>query len=71
MNGQLASLATNKETSLMKTLAGKTPAEKVEIIYKSILARKPTLSEKTTFQSSNDDDVIWALLNSTEFKFSN
>ena len=71
MNGQLASLATNKETSLMKTLAGKAPAEKVEIIYKSILARKPTLSEKTTFQSSNDDDVIWALLNSTEFKFSN
>jgi len=35
------------------------------------LSRKPTLSEKATFLGANDDDVIWALLNSTEFKFSN
>lgn len=71
MNGQLASVATNKETTLIKSLIGKSPSEKMEIIYKSILSRKPTLSEKATFLGANDDDVIWALLNSTEFKFSN
>ena len=71
MNGQLASVATNKETTLIKSLVGKSPSEKMEVIYKSILSRKPTLSEKATFLGANDDDVIWALLNSTEFKFSN
>ena len=71
MNGQLSNIAANKETSLMKSLSGKSPSEKMEIIFKSILSRKPTLPEKATFAGANDDDVIWALLNSTEFKFSN
>lgn len=71
MNGQLATIATNKQTALINSLAGKSPSEKMEIIYKSILSRKPTLAEKAAFSGANDDDVIWALLNSTEFKFSN
>lgn len=69
MNGQLADVAISKETYLTKNIAGKTPAEKTEIIFKSILARKPTLQEKATFAGAQDDDIIWALVNSSEFKF--
>lgn len=69
MNGQLADVAISKETFLSKNIAGKSPAEKIEIIFKSILTRKPTLQEKSTFAGAQDDDIIWALVNSSEFKF--
>lgn len=69
MNGQLAEVATNKETHLAKMIAGKSPAEKIELIYKGILSRSPTLSEKAMFTGAQDDDIIWALINSSEFKF--
>jgi hypothetical protein len=70
MNGQLADLAINKDTVLIKNLANKSPTEKIEIIFKSILARKPSVSEKSTFAGVEDDDIIWALINSSEYKFS-
>jgi len=69
MNGQLADIAINKDTNLIKIINSKPPAEKIEIIFKSILARKPTLSEKATFAGTQDDDIIWALINSSEYKF--
>lgn len=69
MNGQLADVAVSKETFLSKAIAGKSPAETIEIIFKSILSRKPTLQEKATFAGAPDDDIIWALVNSSEFKF--
>ena len=69
MNGQLADVAISKETHLTKNITGKSPADKIEIIFKSILARKPTLQEKSTFAGVQDDDIIWALVNSSEFKF--
>ena len=69
MNGQLAEVATNKETHLTKLIAAESPAEKIEIIFKAVLSRKPTLEEKSTFAGAQDDDVIWALVNSSEFKF--
>lgn len=69
MNGQLSDVAISKETYLNKNIAGKSLAEKTEIIFKSILARKPTLQEKATFAGVQDDDIIWALVNSSEFKF--
>jgi hypothetical protein len=69
MNGQMAELAINKETQLFSDLNGKSPTDKIEIIFKSVLARKPTMQEKATFAGLGDDDIVWALLNSSEFKF--
>jgi hypothetical protein len=69
MNGQLAEIAINKDTYLAKNIAGKAPADTVEIIFKSILSRRPTFDEKSKFAGVQDDDIIWALINCSEFKF--
>lgn len=69
MNGPLAEIAVNKDTYLAKNVTGKSPAESIEIIFKSILSRKPTMDEKSTFANVSDDDIIWALINTSEFKF--
>ena len=69
MNGQLAEVAVNKETNLAKLVAGKSPAETIDIIFKSVLSRKPTIDERNKFVGVQDDDIIWALVNSSEFKF--
>jgi hypothetical protein len=69
MNGQLAEVAVNKDTYLAKNIAGKPPADTIEIIFKSVLSRKPTLEEKSKFAGVQDDDIIWALINCSEFKF--
>lgn len=69
MNGQLAEVAVNKDTHLAKTIAGKSPADAIEIIFKSVLSRKPTMQEKSKFAGVQSDDIIWALVNSSEFKF--
>ena len=70
MNGQLAEVAVNKDTYLAKNIAGKAPSETIEIIFKSVLSRTPTIDEKNKFVGVQDDDIIWALVNSSEFKFS-
>lgn len=69
MNGQLADIAINKETYLTKNLAGKSVSDRVDTIFKSVLVRQPSLQEKSKFVDVQDDDLIWALINSTEFKF--
>lgn len=69
MNGQLAEVAVNKETNLAKLLAGKSPTDTIDIIFKSVLVRRPTIDEKSKFVGVQDDDIIWALVNSSEFKF--
>lgn len=69
MNGQLADVAINKETVLAKNIAGKSPTETIDIIFKSVLSRKPTITERSSFAGCQDDDIIWALVNSSEFKF--
>jgi hypothetical protein len=69
MNGQLAEVAVNKDTYLAKNIAGKPPGDTIEIIFKSVLSRKPTMDEKSKFVGVQDDDIIWALVNSSEFKF--
>jgi hypothetical protein len=69
MNGQLAEIAINKDTHLAKNIAGKASADVVEIIFKSVLSREPTLEEKSKFAGVQDDDIIWALINCSEFKF--
>ena len=69
MNGQLADIAVNKDTYLAKNIAGKDPSQTIDIIFKSILTRTPTIDEKSKFVGVQDDDIIWALINSSEFKF--
>lgn len=69
MNGQLADVAINKDTQLAKNVAGKSPSETIDIIFKSVLSRKPSVAEKSNFAGCQDDDIIWALVNSSEFKF--
>jgi len=44
------------------------PDKRMEIIWKAILGRLPNESEKPLV-SHDQDDLIWALLNSNEFKF--
>jgi hypothetical protein len=69
MNGQLAEIAVNKDTYLAKSVAGKDPSQTIDIIFKSILARTSTIDEKSKFIGVQDDDIVWALVNSSEFKF--
>jgi hypothetical protein len=70
VNGNLVDIANKKDSHLATLLKGKSESEKVEIIFKSILSRKPTLAEKAAFADCADADVIWALVNTNEFKFS-
>ena len=42
--------------------------EKMAILWKSILGRLPKKSEKALFKNE-PDDLMWALLNSNEFRF--
>lgn len=70
VNGQLVDIANKKDSHLATLLKGKSESEKVEIIFKTILSRKPTLAEKAAFADCADADVIWALVNTNEFKFS-
>lgn len=69
MNGQLIDIAANANTQLAKNVSGKSPAETIDIIFKSILSRRPSIAEKANFAGCQNDDIIWALINSSEFKF--
>lgn len=69
MNGQLVDIATKKDSYLLTSIAQKSQADKIEIIFKSILSRKPTILEKSLFAKSSDEDLIWALINTNEYKF--
>ena len=51
-----------------KLEAATTPEERMEIIWKAILVRLPKESEKALV-SHRQEDLIWALLNSNEFRF--
>lgn len=46
----------------------KTKTDKMELLWKAILGRLPKESEKPLFQNETDD-VMWALINSNEFRF--
>ena len=51
-----------------KIKGAKDPQDRMEIIWKAVLGRLPRESEKG-LASHNADDLIWALLNSNEFRF--
>jgi hypothetical protein len=76
MNGAAQGMLTNNDSLIFKTMEKvKSPSEKVEALFMSVLNRRPTLSEKDIAQralSSGDDgyaNMIWALINTREFIF--
>lgn len=76
MNGAAQSMLTNNDSLIFRTMEKvKSPGEKVEALFMSIMSRRPTLAEKDIAQralSSGDDgyaNMIWALINTREFIF--
>lgn len=76
MNGQAQEMLTNQESLIFRTMEKvKSPSEKVEALFLSVLSRRPTLVEKDIAKralSSGDDgyaNMIWALINTREFIF--
>ncbi|MBE2286088.1 MAG: DUF1549 domain-containing protein [Prosthecobacter sp.] len=76
MNGQAQEMLTNQDSLIFRTMEKvKSPSEKVEALFLSVLSRRPTLVEKDIAKralSSGDDgyaNMIWALINTREFIF--
>jgi len=76
MNGKAQEMLTNKDSLIFRTMEKyKSPAEKAEVIFYSILNRQPTLREKdiakrvTAEGDAGYASMIWALINTREFCF--
>lgn len=69
VNGAMADIATSKTSTLSKAIDRASPSDKVDIAFCSILSRKPTVFERSIFAGVADDDLIFGLINATEFKF--
>ena len=70
MNGDLEQEITRApDTYLHKKLqTTNSPDQRMEVLWKAILGRLPKESERT-LASHKTEDLIWALLNSNEFRF--
>ncbi len=77
MNGKAQEMMTNKDSLILRTMEKvKSPADKVEVVFLSILSRKPTFREKditkqqlATHGELGYANIIWALINTREFAF--
>jgi len=76
MNGKAQEMLTNKDSLIFRTMEKyKSPPEKAEVIFYSILNRQPTLREKDIAKrvTAEGDEgyasMIWALINTREFSF--
>lgn len=69
MNGPISSITSDKNSALMKSIQGKESKDVVDIVFKSILQRLPSIQERDLFLQYPKEDLIWALTNSHEFKF--
>lgn len=69
MNGSLVDIATKPDGFLSTYLKGKSPDQQIDIVFKAALSRPPTIKEKSVFSKAKDDDLIWAIINTNEFKF--
>ncbi len=76
MNGKAQEMLTNKDSLIFRNMEKvKSPADKAETIFLSILNRRPTLREKDIAKRITADgeqgyaDMIWALINTREFCF--
>jgi hypothetical protein len=76
MNGAAQEMLTNNDSLVFRTMEKvKSPPEKVEALFMSVLNRRPTLAEKDIAKralATGDDgyaNMIWALINTREFIF--
>jgi len=76
MNGKAQEMLTNKDSLIFRTMEKvKSPSEKAEVIFLSLLNRQPTLREKdiakrvTAEGDAGYASMIWALINTREFCF--
>ena len=76
MNGKAQQMLTSKDSLIFRTMEKvKSPPEKVEALFVSVLNRRPTLAEKDIAKralSGGDEgyaNMIWALINTREFIF--
>lgn len=76
MNGKAQQMLTSNDSLIFRTMEKvKSPPEKVEALFVSVLNRRPTLAEKDIAKralSGGDDgyaNMIWALVNTREFIF--
>ncbi|MFO1483206.1 MAG: DUF1553 domain-containing protein [Verrucomicrobiaceae bacterium] len=76
MNGKAQEMLTNPDSLVFRTMEKvKSPSEKVESMFLSILSRRPTMVEKDIAKrtlGAGDDgyaNMIWALINTREFIF--
>ncbi len=76
MNGKAQEMLTNSDSLIFRTMEKvKSPPEKVEALFVSVLNRRPTLAEKDIAKralSAGDQgyaNMIWALINTREFIF--
>jgi hypothetical protein len=76
MNGAAQEMLTNRDSLIFRTMEKyKSPSEKAEVIFLSILNRHTTLREKDIAKretGSGEDGyaaMIWALINAREFCF--
>ena len=76
MNGKAQQMLTSPDSLIFRTMEKvKSPPEKVEALFVSVLNRRPTLSEKDIAKralSGGEDgyaNMIWALINTREFIF--
>jgi len=76
MNGKAQEMLTSNDSLIFRTMDKvKSPSEKVESLFLSVLSRRPTMIEKDIAKralSGGDDgysSMIWALINTREFIF--
>jgi len=76
MNGKAQQMLTSPDSLIFRTMEKvKSPPEKVEALFVSVLSRRPTLAEKDIAKralSGGEDgyaNMIWALINTREFIF--
>lgn len=75
MNGKAQEMLTNSDSLIFRTMAKvKSPTEKVEALFMSVLNRRPTMIEKdiakrATVGEDGYANMIWALINTREFIF--
>jgi hypothetical protein len=76
MNGKAQEMLTSSDSLIFRTMEKvKSPPEKVEALFISVLNRRPTMAEKDIAKralSGGDDgyaNMIWALINTREFIF--
>ena len=77
LNGPIYYQLSNTNSALSRTLEAQADKDKVDVLFLSILSRRPTVEEKKIISEAIEkggrrngvNDVVWALLNTRQFIF--